>query len=521
MSINLIFSPPDTALAAIVRAALVRSFSDLSVQVLGGDPVEAAGGCYLFLNPQDDRCPLVQKLLTEKVKIAVFGRMGVALGKLLGISVEDYSDRAGLSEVLAAPAAGWDQSSAAIHYGSAALLPDWLKAKARPLLRYDFTDEWNNLGFGAIAATGIWSIAQAATLSFAQPLAELRGKAAQTLTAYAALTTFETAEVLWINREVGPVDSWEWSLIETFFSHYRAADLPCVPHLKEVPAGYQGGVTMRLDCDQAIATARPLFELYAEAGLPFSLAVVTGLPPQVDDRALLRDVIAAGGAVVSHSVSHPPNWGPDYAAALAEAQSSKQWLETHLPEAQPVHYAVSPFHQNPPYAVQALAAAGYAGFVGGIIHNDPEYLLGRAGQVPFCPTPLISHSQQCMLHGDCYHRYGNSVAPYCQSFSQHLEAGSLFGYLDHPFSATYQYGWHSEAERLAAHAELIGFIQARDRIWYPNLAQCLDFVRKRSQIQVGVDAAGQLRVGCDRPSLPAHLPSVAVGWRGQTIDLKI
>lgn len=280
MPINLVFSAPDAALAAIVRAALVRSFSDLSVRVLGSNPVDAAAGCYLFLNPQDDQCPLFQKLLSQKVKIAVFGRIGVELGKLLGILVEDYGDRASLSDVPAAPTGGWDQSSAVIHYGSAALLPDWLKATARPLLRYDFTDEWNNLGFGAIAAAGIWSIAQAATLSFAQPLAELKGKTDQSLTAYAALTAFDAAEVLWINREVGPVDSREWSLIETFFSHYRAADLPCIPYLKEVPAGYAGGVTMRLDCDQAIATARPLFELYAQAGLPFSLAVSPGCRPR-------------------------------------------------------------------------------------------------------------------------------------------------------------------------------------------------------------------------------------------------
>ncbi|MBD0337340.1 MAG: polysaccharide deacetylase family protein [Cyanobacteria bacterium Co-bin13] len=314
------------------------------------------------------------------------------------------------------------------------------------------------------------------------------------------------------------MDSWEWGIVEDFFSHYRADELPCMPHLREIPSGYQGAVTMRLDCDQAIAPARPLFDLYRDAGLPFSLAVVTGLPPQAEDMALLRDVIAAGGSVVSHSVTHPPNWGADYAQALQEAQDSKRWLEQNLPEAGSVRYAVSPFHQNPPYAVQALADAGYQGFVGGIIHNDPEYLMGRAGRVPFCDSPIVSHSQQCMLHGDCYHRYGNSVAPYQESFVNHLKAGSLFGYLDHPFSTAYQYGWASEAERLMAHAELIQFIRSHEDIWFPNLVQCLDFVRKRDQIQVFVEDE-QLQVQCDADGLSNSLPTVAVGWRGETIDL--
>ncbi|MEL6130982.1 MAG: hypothetical protein AAFR30_13900, partial [Cyanobacteria bacterium J06628_4] len=251
-----------------------------------------------------------------------------------------------------------------------------------------------------------------------------------------------------------------------------------------------------------------------------SLAVVTGLPPQPNDMAFLREVLAHGGAVVSHSCTHPPNWGVDYAAALQEAKASKAWLEANLPEAGTINYAVSPFHQNPAYAVQALADADYMGFVGGIIHNDPEYLLGRSGQVPLCDKPLISHSQQCMLHGDCYHRYGNSMEPYCESFAHHFQAGLLFGYLDHPFSAAYQYGWDTEAERLSAHRDFLTFIQSQGDIWFPNLVQCLDFVRKRSLLNIDVDETQSLRVQWQPTQVPLQAtPPLQVGWRGETIPI--
>jgi hypothetical protein len=159
---------------------------------------------------------------------------------------------------------------------------------------------------------------------------------------------------------------------------------------------------MRLDCDEAVAASRPLWNLYQESGVPLSLAILTGQETGTADEKLLEDVLVGGGSVVSHSMHHYPNWGGSYHVALQEAEGSREWLETHAAAAAPVEYAVSPFHQNPPYAVQALADCGYQGFVGGIIANDPEFLIGRAGRVPFAQAQIVSHSAQCMLHGDCY-----------------------------------------------------------------------------------------------------------------------
>jgi hypothetical protein len=224
------------------------------------------------------------------------------------------------------------------------------------------------------------------------------------------------------------------------------------------------------------------------------------------------DLLSAGGSVVPHSHHHDPNWGGSYERAIHEATASRSWFDSHLPEAGPVRYAVSPFHQNPKYAVAALADSGYDGFLGGIIGCDPEYLLGRAGRVPFAPRPIVSLSTQCMLHGDCYVRYGQTVDTYCQSFDQHLAARAMFGYLDHPFSARYQYGWPDEATRASAHRRLIEHIARQPDIWWASVVEVLDFLRFRDAVSVGIDARGRLRI--ERPR-DASGPSLSIYWKGR------
>lgn len=516
-----VFHDRDEIGAEVVKAAFIRSFSRALVrQVCYGASAIAEGSCFVLINPDDRQLPLLESLLQRRVKIAIFGSLGVRLGERLGLSVAPLPQASDWDRISIEADRPFDGSYGAIEYRQHTLCSR-IPIAYRPLCRFDFTDEWNNHGYGRIRTDeSIWAISQQATPTTALPLAQVVNPKGEVLCTYATLSNTTNVAILWVNRTVGPVDSWEWTLVEHFFSHYRFSELPCLPHLRAIPYGYRGGVTMRLDCDQAIASASPLFELYRDAGLPLSLAVVTGLPPEAADMALLRDILAAGGAVVSHSVSHPVNWGIDYQEALQQAQQSKNWLETHLPDCAPVRYAVSPFHQNPPYAVRALADAGYQGFVGGIIHNDPEYLLGRAGQVPFCDRSLVSHSQQCMLHGDCYHRYGDTVTPYIESFYHHLQAGSLFGYLDHPFSSAYQYGWDSEEERLMAHAALIQVIRSEADLWLPNLVECLDFVWQRSLVQLVVHNETQLQViPAESPAAQPTTPPLAIEWRGEVLPL--
>ena len=374
----------------------------------------------------------------------------------------------------------------------------------RPFTRFDFMEEWNNLGFGRIRTDGsIWAVQGGIIPVQARELAGLFVRTENSTAQYAGsyLTLYDTPErsVLWCDRPVGPVDSTEWTIIERFLCDWRADTLPCLPCLQGTPAGCSALATMRLDCDEDISSARDVFEWYQDQHLPFSLAVKTCLPMTEENLALLRDVNAAGGTLLSHSHTHPFDWGGSFEAAKVEGEASRQWFRDNLPEAPVPDLAVSPFHTNPPCAMQAVESAGFTGVVSGIIHNDPEYMLGRAGVAPFTRR-LVTISQQSMLHGDCYAQQKESVAVHVTALDLQRAARGIFGYLDHPFSERYQYGWESKEQRLGAHHKLVEAIRARPDVWFWNQRQCFDFVKALMRVTLVTDDTGSVTVRGAEPS---------------------
>lgn len=494
----------DRYLAEIVVAAMHRSFTSGQIHPAPyGAPIGPCEGAVL-IEPGAAQLDLLRHFRQRGRKVLVLGRLADRVAQDIGLRQTGPPRNLG----------AWNTNEACpivLRYVQDHWLARRAPIKDRPLWRFDYGDEWNNLGFGRIALNGgAWSLAGTVEPDGATPLAALTGLNDEPLGLYAALSETSASAVLWYNRAVGPVDSLEWSMVESFFGEYRQEELSCWPVLAEVPAGFRGAVTMRLDCDEAVASARPLFELYQEAGVPFTLAVVTGLPMGQADLRLLRDT-ADRGAVVSHSVHHWSDWGGSYTAAWAEAMASRLWLEENLPGSRRVRFAVSPFHQNSVGACQALADAGYDGFVGGIIRNDPEFLLGRAGQAPLV-SRLIAHSQQCMLHGDCCSTdLGQQII--LSSFDNHLRGQAIFGYLDHPFSERYQYGWATESARLRVHAALLSRMRSEADIWWANLDQCLGFLCKRNATTLTLDSEKNLHVSGPEAD---DLPAVAVTWRGRS-----
>ena len=519
MHILVLHGERDLYSAEIVATALRRSFTTGQVRRANYADASAAEGpmAAVLLNPEATAAPLLASLLTGGGKALLLGRIPTAIGEMLGIEVlnEPALDPA-LATAPVDHARHHNDSPAAIHY-SAHPLALASPLRRRALCRFDFQNEWNNLGFGRITADGgAWSLATAAVSAGATPIAWIAVDQVPTSRLYAALHDARGGAALWFNRPVGPVDSGEWRIVEAFFGDYRPDDLICFPYLSEIPAGYSAAVTMRLDCDESVAAARPLHELYADSGTPLSLAIPTGQPLGPEAVALMHEVARSGGSVVSHSVHHHVNWGGCYAEAAREAAESKAALERQGNGFGPVEYAVSPFHQNPIYAVHALADTGYAGFVGGIIANDPEYLLGRAGQVPFIENSMVSHSAQCMLHGDCFERYGRTVDAYQESFDNHRAARSIFGYLDHPFSSRYQYGWTDEPTRLQAHRDLLAHIGRAADVWRPNLRAMFDFLRRRNAVNLHVENGGQLRWdGAKAASGNGRTPHLTACWKGR------
>jgi hypothetical protein len=425
---------------------------------------------------------LVAWLRAGARKLVVFGRVPEALADLLGWSNAEFpADLDAASRSEPAPSREFRASRAAVQYAEAASALG-ARAWTRPFERFDFTDEWNNLGYGAIRADGsCWSIAQARNAGAAELAALTIDGTRQS--SYAALADIGASSVLWFNRAVGPCDSFEWRVVENFLSGYRPDNLPCQPVLSEIPFGYDAAITSRLDCDEDVESARDLYMLYRELDIPFTLAVHTVNLAEERNLPILRELLEHDGAVLSHTASHAPNWGGSYEAALHEGTQSANLLQGLT--GRRVRYAVSPFHQSPDYALRALADAGYTGCVGGIIRNDPEFVLARGGELAAMPRGFIGHSQQCMLHGECMLAEGDALAVFKQAFDQAFETNTLFGYLDHPFSPRYTYGWPDEPTRVAAHRAFLDYLSTRaSKPLFLNEEAALDFLLQRSRVQV-------------------------------------
>lgn len=504
----------DSALPIVVTA-LQRSVTAGLVVRFAGEV--QPGSVLVFVNPEAGDADAMKRGLAGGGKVIVLGAMVPEIARLAGLRASGPvpPDWGIAAQCPPAPIHATSQSLASIHWSDHPLA-SMSPFPVRAFLRFDYANEWNNLGFGRIQADGgPWSIASAAELDGALVLAWAEAEGLRRLP---VVTLFEAkaGSVLWWNRPVGPVDSAEWAVIEAFLADWRAEDRPTVPVIAEIPFGYDCAITMRLDCDEDIASARPLFELYRARSLPFSVAIKTAQEDRTEHIALLKEILANGGAVLSHSVTHATNWGGSGKACYLEARGSADWLEQRLPGVT-IRHAVSPFHQNPPYVPAAMKQAGISGFVGGIIANDPEALLARGGILPGDSSGVISHSQQCMLHGDCVLAQPDRLAIAKKAFMAARGSGMLFGFLDHPFSPRYDYGWGSEDHRLSCHAEFLDFIaeQTKDRtVLWLNEDQALDWIGDKARLRMVPQRNGFAVEAGANASLP-----VAVRWRGQTLPL--
>lgn len=473
--------------------------------------------CWVLIDPLNDWVDsIIATLGLTNSKVIVFGALPPKLAQYLNVAISPVSD-ALVDAANCAPALSgrFSQSAAAVRY-TAALGSKASPVQERPLLRYDFTDEWNNLGYGPIHVdakhSSIWALAQSAAAPLSNVIAEVHANHVA-LSTYAGVWDTPQSSLLWFNRAVGPVDSQEWALVEHFIASYRSVDLSCWPVLREIPYGFDAAVTMRLDCDEDVESARPLWEAYRALGVPFSLALHAKVLADPIHHTLPKEVLAHGGALLSHTATHAPDWGGSYEAAFIEGTASAACIADAI--AYRVKYAVSPFHQTPGYARAALADAGYAGCIGGIIRNDPDFLTARSGQVPAAGEGFIGHSQQCMLHGDCVLQDADPHAVFKQAFDISKAGGAFFGYLDHPFSPRYQYGWQTEAQRIEFHQVFIAYMKQTKNVLFCNETDAMDFLHYRASIRLSVTGA----LYAIAPGAKVTPWAVAVEYRGNLLEV--
>ncbi len=509
----------------LVYAALCRSFSagqvarikeeDLDYLLSRKEPLFV-----LFVDPPEEIFSFFQAARSHPAcaKIILLGKLPFSIAEQLSLHIcdiaEDWNSEATAES---APVGSFRESRLRVSYRrplgelSSPILE-------RAFLRYDFAQEWNHLGYGAIRLDGSpWALSQCADAPQEALLADVvcRNKV---LSTYAANWDAKKSSVLWFNRSVGPIDSQEWRLVEHFFASYRHAELLCLPVLSEIPYGWDAAVTMRLDCDEDIASARGLFEQYCAWNVPFSLAIHASILKGSDHIQMVQDVIKNGGSILSHSHTHPAHWGGSYQRAFQQAHDSLVAINEMLGKGLSPLYAVSPFHQTPSYALRALIDANYLGCIGGTISSDPEFFLARGGHIFASPPGFIGHSQSCMLHGDCLLSEGDPLRIYKEAFLIALQGRGLFGFLDHPFSERYSYGFRSESERTEVHRQWIEFIRSQGRVLFLNEQDALDFIRYKSSINISLNKDEKVIYHASFPR-PGNDLDVAVELAGRLVNL--
>jgi len=526
MKAMLVLTSARLGLPEIVSSALRRSFTrgtvvEASVALWKQSIAKGSPFILVIADPLASWGELIQETLNLcGSKVIVFGSIPDNLLGLLGAQRLSYFSEQQQALFLSPDAEpnNYSESPASVFYNTENELGVKSPMQKRSCERFDFMAEWNNLGFGSIKSDqSIWAIASKITIPLENTVAEIRTNG-DSLTAYAGLWDIAGSSLLWFNRSVGPVDSQEWLIIEEFVGAYSYESSICLPVISEIPPGYDACVTMRLDCDEDILSAKQLYELYKENNIPFSLAIHTSVLEDESHHEFLKSFAASGGGVLTHSVNHPVNWGGSYEEAISQVSRSVEAIKSVLGSDTEIKYAVSPFHQNPTYAVQGMTDAGLTGFVSGIICNDPEYLFARGGEVPFVARGFISHSQQCMFHGECMLKGEDQLQIFKKSFDIAKQGKSLFGFLDHPFSSRYAYGWASEGARCEAHSEFIDYINSStSKVLYLTEEQALDWIALKESVELTLDENGKITAEWDLSLVKRGAPEIR--YQNKTISI--
>ena len=142
--------------------------------------------CAVLINPTDGEAPLIKTMFQAGGKVLLLGRLGRRVADLLGIDIpqDGWIDPA-WSQVKVDETQPFNVSRAAIRYATDHSLGAAAVVGARPLARYHFADEWNNLGYGHILCdAGPWSVATLAVCGDSTLIAHIEDHDGTMLSAY-------------------------------------------------------------------------------------------------------------------------------------------------------------------------------------------------------------------------------------------------------------------------------------------------------------------------------------------------
>ncbi len=332
--------------------------------------------------------------------------------------------------------------------------------KDRPIWRYDFELEWNNSFSGNIIDKNeILNLSHYCyNFDSKNNVVYIFNSNKEKIPLISEFFINQNI-LIWVNRNLSLIDIPEWKIIEEFISNGYFNKYPCIPYVSEFSSKENGVITMRLDCDEDIESARKIYDLYKQYDLPISLAITTN---QIESKesitSLPNEVYDYGGTILNHSHSHPINWGGTKDNIHQEIELSTKLIKKNFNIN--TEYAVSPFHHLTTEAIEVLNEQNYKGVVSGICSSHHEFLIMKGGSINE-NLNIILHSQQCMVHGDCI-TDKRSIDDYLNNFYLFSQIGYSMGFLDHPISKRYDYGWNKQQRQINAHKQIIEYLLLKD-----------------------------------------------------------
>ena len=444
------------SIQSLIFSSFQRSFGKSQINNLKNIKKKQSG-IHIFLEAISKNANIdFQELIkVGKNKIILNGKLNDEIKEILNIKIYkrefDYEKPSSASSFKPSISKAKIKFNQNLNY----LIPFLKELNERPLWRYDFDLEWNNNFFGNISNENIMlNFSHNCSLLEGQNVASIKNSKNEYIP---LISEFEINGniIIWINRNLSLIDLPEWKIIEEFISNGYFAKYPCIPYLSEYSSLDKGLITMRLDCDEDIESARKIFEIYKHHDLPISLAITTN---QIKENQLIsslpKEVNDYGGTILNHSHTHPINWGGSKDKIKEEIITSNKLIKKAFgitPE-----YAVSPFHHLTWEALEVLNDLNFKGVIAGISSSHHEFLIVKGGSIHEKIDTLL-HSQQCMIHGDCLTQTRN-VNTYLNAFSLYSNLGFSSGYLDHPISERYDYGWINLERQVKTHNQIIEYL---------------------------------------------------------------
>lgn len=443
-------------------------------------------------------------------KLVVFGGMPERLRRWLGFSDIGLSRVMDFEVEAESAAAGHPRESRArIRYTPLASRLGG-KPMDRPFARYDLGTDWDNLGTGFITTDGsAFAVGTPFSVREENELARIEGTAGRS-GSYAGLFDFPETSVLWFNREVGPIDSPEWRLVERFLADYRADDLPCQPIIEEIPFGHDAAFAVRVASTADVAATQALFELYGELDIPLSLTMDEAAFADPGQRLLLHNLVEGGNCVLP---TLAPRGGIGIGGEAIERHEARKMADTleRLTGKRPL-YAIMPGN-SADFALKMPADADYSGVMLGSSTRQPQMLLARGGTMDATGRDFMAHSRSCLIHGAALSGTGDPLKVYRQAIEAAIDSATMLCFTDQAVGG--DRGFASEAERLGLHRDLIA--EVRLKADNPSFLSCdvaMDFLARKSKVEIADHGSGFLVSNVDRAG-----PGIAARYRGKLLPL--